>query len=51
MKIVVATNNENKIKEISQILLDVELLTLKDMNIDFDVYETVLTFMKFVKFL
>lgn len=47
-KIVIATNNKNKIKEISAILKldDVEFLSLKDLNIDFDVEETGLTFKK-----
>lgn len=47
-KIVIATNNKNKIKEISQILKldDTELLSLSDLNIDFDVDETGLTFKK-----
>lgn len=48
MDIVIATNNENKIKEIFQILreskLDYNIKTLKDMNIDYDVEETGLTF-------
>lgn len=47
-KIVIATNNKNKLKEISQILkLDnTELLSLEDLNIDYDVEETGLTFKK-----
>lgn len=47
-KVVIATNNKNKIKEISAILrLDgVEFLSLDDLNIDFDVEETGLTFKK-----
>lgn len=46
MRIVIATNNQNKLKEISKILSDVKLLTLKDVDIDFDVDETGLTFIK-----
>ena len=44
-KVVIATNNRNKIKEISAILRldDVEFLSLDDLNIDFDVEETGLT--------
>ena len=49
-KIVIATNNKNKVKEIKSILekknLNVELLTLSDLNITFDVEETGLTYAK-----
>lgn len=49
-KIVIATNNKNKIKEIKEILLNkgiqAELLTLDEVNIDFDVEETGLTYKK-----
>lgn len=45
-KLLIATHNKNKIKEIKNILNleDVELLTLSDINIDFDVEETGETF-------
>lgn len=44
-KIVVATNNKNKLKEIKDILSisGVEFLTLKDIGIDLDVEEDMLT--------
>ncbi len=40
MKIVVASNNEHKIKEFKSILSDVELLTLKDIGFTEDIEET-----------
>lgn len=47
-RIVIATNNKNKIKEIEKVInqmnIKVQLLTLKDLNIDYDVEETGLTF-------
>ena len=43
-KIVVATNNQGKLKEIQQILKEYELLTLKDVNCDIDVEEDQETF-------
>lgn len=41
MKIVVASNNQHKIRELKDILsdLDVELLTLKDLGIDINIIE------------
>lgn len=38
-KIIIATNNKGKIKEIKEILNDYELYSLSDMNIDIDVIE------------
>ncbi|PKK38922.1 Nucleoside 5-triphosphatase RdgB (dHAPTP, dITP, XTP-specific) [Clostridiaceae bacterium JG1575] len=48
MKIIVASNNEHKIKEIKAILsdLDVEIRSLKDEGIDVDPEETGATFME-----
>lgn len=50
MKIVIATNNKRKIKEIKEILKeissDLELLTLEDVGINYDVEETGLSFEK-----
>ncbi len=43
-KIVVATNNKGKIKEISKILKGYELLTLKDINCNIEVEEDGKTF-------
>ena len=45
-KIVVASNNKGKINEFKKILsdLDLEVLSLKDMNIDIDVEEDGITF-------
>lgn len=43
-KIVVATNNKGKIKEIKKILKDYELITLKDMNCEIEVEENQETF-------
>lgn len=43
-KIVVATNNQGKLKEIQQILDEYELLTLKDVNCDIEVDEDQDTF-------
>lgn len=43
-KIVVATNNQGKLKEIQQILDEYELLTLKDVNCDIEVEENQETF-------
>lgn len=43
-KIVVATNNKSKIKEIKEILKDYELLTLKDVNCEIEVEENEETF-------
>ena len=43
-KIVVATNNKEKLKEIKQILKDYKLLTLKDVNCDIEVEEDKNTF-------
>ncbi len=43
-KIVVATKNQGKLKEIKEILKDVELLSLKDLNLDVDVDEDKDTF-------
>lgn len=43
-KIVIATNNKGKIKEIKQILNDYELLTLNDINCDIEVEEDKETF-------
>ena len=43
-KIVVATNNKSKLKEIKEILKDYELLTLKDVNCEFEVEENEDTF-------
>ncbi|GIV45332.1 MAG: non-canonical purine NTP pyrophosphatase [Ignavibacterium sp.] len=41
MKIVLATNNPNKVKEVKEILneLGVEVLTLKDLGIDIEIIE------------
>ncbi|MEG0686566.1 MAG: XTP/dITP diphosphatase [Erysipelotrichales bacterium] len=45
-KLIVASNNKNKIKEIKAILADynIEVLSLEDINIDIDVEETGTTF-------
>lgn len=43
-KIVVATNNQGKLKEIQQILNEYELLTLKDVNCNVEVNEDQETF-------
>ena len=43
-KIVVATNNKGKIKEIKKILKDYELITLKDVNCEIEVEENQETF-------
>ena len=43
-KIIIATNNKGKVKEIKQILSDYELLTLKDLNCDIEVEEDKETF-------
>ncbi len=43
-KIVIATNNKGKIKEIKQIFKDYELLTLKDVNCEIEVEEDQDTF-------
>ncbi len=43
-KIVIATNNQGKLKEIKQILNDYELLTLKDVNCNIEVDENQNTF-------
>lgn len=43
-KIVVATTNPGKIREIKQILIDFDLVTLKDINCDIDVVEDGETF-------
>ena len=43
-KIVVATNNQGKLKEIQQIFNEYELLTLKDINYDIEVEEDQETF-------
>ncbi len=46
-KLVVATNNSHKLQEIREILMDesVEVLSLKDLNIDIDVVEDRETFL------
>lgn len=44
MKIILASNNKGKLKEIKSILNDYEILTLKDLNIDIDVLEDGKTF-------
>lgn len=43
-KIVVATNNQGKLKEIQQILNEYELLTLKDVNCNIEIEEDQETF-------
>ena len=43
-KVVIATNNLGKIKEIKEILKDYEILTLKDMNCEIEVEEDQDTF-------
>ena len=43
-KIVVATNNQGKLKEIQEILNEYELLSLKDINCDIEVEENQETF-------
>ena len=43
-KIVIATNNKGKVKEIKQILSDYELLTLKEVNCNIEVEEDQETF-------
>lgn len=43
-KIVIATNNKGKVKEIKQILNDYELLTLKEVNCNIEVEEDQETF-------
>ncbi len=47
-KLIVASNNEHKITEIKQILedMDIEILSLKEMNIDIDVVEDGKTFIE-----
>lgn len=47
-KLIVASNNEHKIKEIKQILEDIsiEIVSLKEMNIDIDVVEDGKTFIE-----
>lgn len=51
MKILAATNNRGKLKEINKILgdLGIECVTLKDMNIDVDVEENGTTFLENAK--
>ena len=44
MKIIVASNNKDKIREIKSIFTNYEIVSLKDMNIDIDVEETGTTF-------
>lgn len=44
MRIVVASNNVGKIKEIKEILNGYDILSLKDVGIDIDIEETGLTF-------
>lgn len=39
MKILLATNNKGKIKEIKEILNEYEIVSLKDINLDIDVLE------------
>lgn len=46
MKIVAATNNPGKIREIKEILNDYEVISLKEAGIDIDVEETGNTFME-----
>lgn len=43
-KIVVATNNKGKLKEIKEILKDYEIVSLKDMNCEIEVIEDQETF-------
>jgi len=47
-KLIVASNNEHKIKEIREILKDfnIEILSLKDVGIDIDIEENGTTFME-----
>ena len=44
MKIIVASNNKDKIREIKSIFTNYEVLSLKDINLDIDVEETGTTF-------
>lgn len=44
MKVILATNNENKLRELKEILCDDTLKSLKDANINVDVEETGKTF-------
>jgi XTP/dITP diphosphohydrolase len=44
MKIIVASNNQDKIREIKSIFTNYEIVSLKDMNINIDVEETGSTF-------
>ncbi len=43
-EIIIASNNQNKIKELKKILTNYQLLSLNDVNIDIDVEETGKTF-------
>lgn len=45
-KIVLASNNKHKVKEIKEILDNVEILTLKDIGYDEDIEETGSTFLE-----
>lgn len=44
MKILIATNNKGKIKEIKEILEDYEIISLKDINLEIEVIEDGKTF-------
>lgn len=43
-KLVLASNNDGKIREVSQILKDYKIMSLKDINCDIDVEEDACTF-------
>lgn len=45
-KIVLASNNKHKVKEIKEILKDIELLTLNDVNFNEEIDETGTTFLE-----
>lgn len=44
MKLILATNNKNKLREIREMLADVEVVSLNDVGINIDVEETGTTF-------
>ena len=46
MKIVLASNNEHKVKEFKRILKDYEILSLKDINYNDEIEETGTTFLE-----
>ena len=44
MKLIVASGNKDKIREIKSIFTNYEILSLKDINLDIDIEETGSTF-------